>query len=147
MLRLPFFCLIVATNITYSQVFSSGVTPTSQCTAWTSFVAQLIGRSYSLLTLRGSSDPVGVTVTDPVIIGNIALALSTSVAYGPVTTNSRLWAVGSCGGGYELSASGAVCACVTGYNVRPCIGNSNYGGINNVTCSAATQTIIVTFQY
>lgn len=141
------FSFLIATNLTYSQSFTSGATPSSQCSAWTSFVAQLTVRPYSLLILRGSIDPIGVIVTDPFAIGNIALALRTSTSYGPLTSNSRSWAVGSCGGGYELSASGSVCACVTGYNVRPCIGNSNYGGINGATCSAPSQTIIVTFQY
>jgi hypothetical protein len=141
------YCLIVAT-VTYTQIFTTGVTPSSQCTAWSTFVAQLTVRAYTLLTLCGSNDPVGVIVNDTVVIANIALALRTSAAYGPVTTtNSRSWAVGSCGSGYELSASGAVCFCVTGYNIRPCIGNSNYGGINGVTCSAPTQIITVIFRY
>jgi hypothetical protein len=133
--------------ITYSRSFTSGTTPSSQCTAWTTFVAQLTVHSYILLTMSGSIDPIGVTVTDPTVIAAIALALRTSGSYGPVTSNSRSWAVGGCGGGSELSASGSVCYCVTGYNVRPCIGNSNYGGINGATCSAGTQTLIVTFQY
>jgi hypothetical protein len=138
--------LIVAT-VKYSQSLTYGVTPSSQCTAWTSFVSQLTVRSYTLLTLCGTNDPIGVTVTDTTVIASIALALRTSTAYGPVTTNSRSWAVGSCGGGYELSASGSVCYCVTGYNVRPCIGNYNWGGINGATCLAGTQTITVVFQY
>lgn len=97
--------------------------------------------------MRGSLDPVGVTLTDPVVIGNIASALKNSMAYGPVTSNSRSWAVGACGSGYELSATGAVCICVTGYIARPCIGNANFGGINGSTCTAPSQTITVTFLY
>ncbi|CAF1156034.1 unnamed protein product, partial [Adineta ricciae] len=135
------------TNITYSQLFIMGVNPVSQCAAWANFVAQLTIRPYNLLILSGSMDPVGVKVLDPVVIGNIALALQTSTAYGPVSTNSRSWAVGSCGSPYELSASGAVCYCVTGYNIRPCVGNGNFGGINGLTCSAANQTMTVIFQY
>lgn len=136
-----------AFELVYSQNFTNGITPTTQCTAWTSFVAQLTVLPYTLLTMSGTLDPVGVTVIDPTVIANIALALRTSTAYGPVTSNGRSWEVGSCAGGYELSASGSICACpTTGYIVRPCIGNLNYGGINGTTCSAPTQTMTVIFQ-
>jgi hypothetical protein len=141
------FLLFLVSNITYSQSFTTGVIPTTQCTAWATFVALLTVRPYSLLIARGSVDPVGVTVTDPVVIGNIALALRTSTAYGPVNSNARSWGVGLCGGGYELTVTGFVCSCTTGYVVRPCIGNTNYGGINGATCSGLTQTMMVTFQY
>ncbi|CAF1187508.1 unnamed protein product [Didymodactylos carnosus] len=135
-------------TVTYSQCFTSGATATSQCTAWTTFVAQLTPRAYTLLTIRGTQDLVGVTVTDATVISNIASALRTSTAYGPVTSNSRSWAVGSCGTAYELSASGTTCQCASpGYIARPCLTNLNWGGINNITCSAASQTITVIFQY
>jgi len=99
------------------------------------------------MTVRGSVDPVGVSVTTASVIASLALALRTSTAYGTVTSNGRSWAVGSCGGGYELSANGAVCSCTTGYDVRPCIGNANYGGINGATCTGVTQTMIVSFTF
>jgi len=102
--------LILAENITYSHSFTTGVTPTSQCTAWTSFIALLPLRLYAVLKLNGSVNPVGVSVIDPVVIGYIVLALSRLTAYGPVTPNSRSWTVGVCGSGYELSANGAVCS-------------------------------------
>lgn len=133
--------------MTYSQFFTYGVTASSQCSAWTSFVALLTVRTYTSLNIRGSLDSVGVTITDPTVIGAIAAALRTSTAYGPVTSNGRSWAVGGCGPGMELSATGTVCWCNTGYIVRPCIGNLNWGGVNGATCSASSQTLIVEFQY
>jgi len=133
--------------MTYSQSFTSGSTPSSQCTAWTNFNALLPLRPYTSMNIRGSIDPVGVTLTNAAMISGIVLALRTSTAYGTVTSNGRSWAVGSCGSGYELSANGAVCSCTTGYDMRPCIGNSNWGGINGATCSGGTQTMIVTYYY
>lgn len=131
----------------YSQSFTSGSTPSSQCTAWTSFVAQLTTLPYTLLTINGTLDPVGITIVDPSVIASIALALRTSSAYGPVTSNGHSWAVGGCGGGSELSASGSICSCPSpDYIVRPCIGNSNFGGINSATCSGPTQVMMVLFQ-
>ena len=144
---LLFYCLTLATTITYSQSFTVGATPSAQCAAWTSFVSLLPLRTYTSMTLRGSLDVTGVSVTTPSVISAIVLALYTSTPYGPVTSNGRSWAVGVCGGGYEVSANGGVCTCTTGYGIRPCIGNSNFGGINGATCSASTQTIILSFTY
>ena len=58
--------------------------------------------------MNGTFDSVGVTVTDPIVIANIALVLRTSTAYGPVATNGRSWIVGTCGSKSELSANGSV---------------------------------------
>jgi hypothetical protein len=99
------------------------------------------------LTLSGSFDSTGVTVYDSTVINNIAQALHTSTLYGPVTSNYVSWAVGLCGSGYELSANGAICTCSTGYDVRPCQGTANYGGINSASCFGASQTMTVTFSY
>ncbi|CAF2098007.1 unnamed protein product [Rotaria magnacalcarata] len=74
--------------------------------------------------MNGTYDSVGVTITNATVIAAIAVALRTAVAYGPVTTNGRSWAVGACGGGSELSAAGSICACPNPqYIVRPCIGS------------------------
>ena len=139
--------VILAGSLTYSQTFIYGATPSTQCTAWTTFGAYLPLRTYTSMTIYGSLNGVGVTLTDPTTIYNIVLALRTSTAFGPVTYNGRSWAVGACGSGNELSANGAVCYCSTGYDLRPCIGNYNWGGINGVTCSASTQTMAVSFYY
>ncbi|CAF4590768.1 unnamed protein product [Rotaria socialis] len=111
-----------ALNIVYSQSFTSGVTPSSACTAWTNFVAQLTPLPYTLLQMNGTYDSVGVTITDSTVIAAIAVALRTAAAYGPVTTNGRSWQVGACGTGSELSAAGSICMCPSpDYLVRPCI--------------------------
>lgn len=139
----------LGSSIIYSQTFASGTIPSAQCTAWHTFRSQLVVRPYTSLTIRGSNDPTGITLTNPTYIAGIANALQTYTAYGPVTANGYTWVVGNCavsGIQYELSATGATCSCATGYVVRPCIGNSNWGGINGATCSGGTQTMIVIFQ-
>ncbi|CAF3316223.1 unnamed protein product [Rotaria socialis] len=130
--------------IVYSQSFSSGTTPSSQCTAWTTFRALLVGTSYTSLTISGSNDPTGITLTNAVYVNAIAQALRTYSTYGPVSSNSYSWQVGGCGSGPELTATGCICCCNTGYTVRPCIGNSNWGGVNSNACSAGSQTLTVT---
>ena len=100
------------------------------------------------MTISGTYDTIGVTLTDPTIISDIALALITSSYYGPVFSNGRSWMVGMCGGGSELSAGGSICSCTVGdYLLRPCIGNLNWGGANTDTCSGPSQTLNVIFQY
>jgi hypothetical protein len=100
---------------------------------------------YIALTMRGTLDPVGVTIADPTVIANIALALRTNGTYGPVTSNSRLWHVLPCGGGIDLSADGLACSCASVYSARPCTGNANWGGVNSTTCSGPSQIMIVEF--
>lgn len=96
--------------------------------------------------MKGSNNPIGITLTNSFHVTAIANALRTNTSYGPVTSNGYSWAVGSCGSSIELTATGSMCACNTGYTVRPCIGNLNWGGINGVTCSSASQTLTVIFQ-
>lgn len=139
---------ILAVNLTYSQAFTSGVTPTTQCTAWTTFNSFLPLRAYTAMNMFGSLSGTGVTLTDPTTIFNIVLALRTSTAYGPITFGGRTWGVALCGGGYELISNNGTCSCNSGYNIRPCTGNSTtWGGINGATCSASTQTMSVRFAY
>ena len=131
----------------YSQFFTRGSTPTSQCTAWTSFVAQLMVLPYTSLTINGTYDSIGITLTNSSVVASIASALRTSTSYGPVTSNSRSWTVGTCGSSSELSASGSICSCPNpNYIVRPCMSNSNFGGVNTDTCGGPSLTMTVIFQ-
>jgi hypothetical protein len=140
------FDFFAASPIIYTQSFTSGVTSPSQCSAWVTFQSQLISLPYSSLTIEGSNNPTGITLTNPTYILAIANALQTNTAYGPVSSNGYSWEVGTCLSGSELTATGSICGCNTGYTVRPCTGSSDWGGINGPTCGASTQTITVIFQ-
>lgn len=129
----------------YSQSFTTGTTPSSQCTAWTTFQATLTCTAYTLLRLSGSNSVAGINETNPVVVNAIAAALRTSSAYSG-TSNGITWMVGACGSGSELSAAGSICSCPTSSLIRPCIGNSNWGGLNSATCGGVSQTITVLFQ-
>jgi len=100
------------------------------------------------MIIKGTNNPTGIELTTPAYISGIANALRTNSAYGPVSSNGYSWAVGNCAvsGTYmELTATGSVCSCNTGYTVRPCIGNGNWGALNAYTCSGNTQLITVIF--
>ncbi|CAF1513112.1 unnamed protein product, partial [Adineta steineri] len=128
----------------YSQSFVSGVYSASLCSAWTSFVASLTCSTYKSFTLSGTYNTNGINATNSVVVNAIATALRTSSTYSG-TSNGVTWYVGTCGGGMEL-ASTAVCACATGYSIRPCIGDLNWGGVNSATCSGPSQVITLSFQ-
>ncbi|CAF1476738.1 unnamed protein product [Adineta steineri] len=94
--------------------------------------------------LFGTYNTNGINATNSVVVNAIATALRTSSAYSG-TSNGVTWYVGTCGSGMEL-ASTAVCACATGYSIRPCIGGLNWGGVDSTSCSAPSQVMTLSFQ-
>jgi hypothetical protein len=140
------FDLHQGSSIKYNRSFIGRANSSSQCSAWTSFQSSLSSCSYSSLTISGSRHPTGITMTGRTDVFAIANALSTHTAFGTVYSNGYSWTVGFCGNGFELSATGSICTCYSGYSVRPCRGGSSWGGINGITCSAASQVMTVIFQ-
>ncbi|CAF0768643.1 unnamed protein product [Adineta steineri] len=134
-------------STTYSQTFTSGVTPTDQCTAWRVFTTGLTCSSYSLMQMYGSNDLVGITVTDSSVVTSLALALRYNSTLG-VTYNGITWQVGQCSSGtsYVITATGILCNCASGYTMRPCHGDSNWGGMAGSTCGAGTQAMSLHFE-
>ncbi|CAF0768626.1 unnamed protein product [Adineta steineri] len=137
--------LIVACSTTYSQTFTGGVAPTTQCTAFRVFTTGLTCSSYSLMQMYGSNDPVGITVTDSSVVTALALALRYNNTFG-IMYNGITWKIDLCGSRYEITATGSVCSCTAGYTMRPCHVNSDWGGIAGSTCSPATQTMSLHFE-
>jgi hypothetical protein len=138
----------ITTKITFSEAFIQGQGSASNCSAWTTFQSQLLATNpYSKLTIKGSLDPVGVSVTDPAKVLQLANALRTGASIS-ITDGGRTWRTGNCGGGIELTASGSICQCSNSYTVRPCIGatNQNWGGAGTNTCGGPSQTLIVEFE-
>jgi len=127
---------------TYSQGFTQNATANAQCGAWQTFEASLTG-SYSSIQVSGSQDPTGFTCLGAAA-NQICQAIHTKAPVS-VACAGRTWRVSTgCGTGeVELSLDGDVCACSSGYILRPCIGNLNWGGINGNTCGAVSQTMTV----
>src|SRR4030042_2223428 len=116
-----------AQDVVYSQTFTSGTSysPGSpQYDNWVSFRAQLntSTHTFTRATISGSSDPVGVSCADPVIVTQMADALRNGTP-GSWTCDSRTWLVGiGCGSlnAVEFNATGSTCQCDDpGYIVRP----------------------------
>jgi hypothetical protein len=139
------------TAITFTDSFTTGVTPSTQCTDWNTFRGKLTG-TYTSITMKGSKDMTGRTCSGAAA-NTLCQALHNGTTVGATSCGGYTWEIGiTCaamgGSPVELSADGTLCACTspTGYDVRPCIGNLNWGGINGVTCSAPTQTMTVSCQ-
>ncbi|RIJ46829.1 HYR domain-containing protein [Maribellus luteus] len=132
--------------IRFSADFAQREVSTS-CEDWEAFRADLSSSyTYKSVTIKGSMDSIGVSITDPDKVAQIADALRTG-SYISVDFEGRQWRVGLCGNGIELSAAGSTCMCEDDeYIIRPCIGNSNWGGAGTATCNGPSQTIIVEFE-
>lgn len=136
-----------AANVTFSQSFTQGQTPSSSTvTAWETFRSQLTG-SYSSFTWSSSNGST-ITVADAVKIQTLADSLRTASVTNQ-TIGANTWYVGTgCGSVYlvtvEFSNVGS-CTGASTYALRPLIGNNNWGGTNESTVNAPTQTITLTF--
>lgn len=128
----------------YSAFFENGETPTTQCTAFDTFRAGLTAPSYVSVQLGGGSAPPA-TCADPVEATALLDALRTGGSLS-ASCGGTTWRVGPCGDGMEISAgTTSLCNCNAGVHVlRPCIGNSNWGGVGTASCSAPSQTLSVT---
>lgn len=141
---------VKAQTLIYSQAFVQSSGSLNQCNAWRTFRSSLLVYSYHTLTIQAGTSNATISCTNPTIIADIALCLRTGISRTWVD-GSNTWNVGTCGSGgspsgtgWELSVNNGNCLCSSGFCVRPCIGNSNWGG-QGTTCSAPSQTMVVTF--
>jgi hypothetical protein len=134
-------------GFTFSQDFFEGATPFGQCDQWNVFLGQVGGGQFNSVTLSGTFNTAGLTCNDPVAATQICQSMHDG-GFASVFCNGRVWNVGQCGFGTEVSADGSTCVCAFGSGnvARPCIGNSNWGGVNTTTCFGPTQNITVTCQ-
>lgn len=148
-----------ATTTTYSSAFTNGTAATTaQSNDWRTFLTSLTG-SYTKIVIS-SSTGASISVTDAVVVPNIATALKNSTTSSPTSTSytigSLVVVIGACGSDIELTigpVGTGLCQCINSgvYTVRPGIGgsNANWGGANNYTCSSGgggvSQTLTVSF--
>jgi hypothetical protein len=140
-----------ASNVVYSAAFTQGAgASVSAMNGWETFRSQLTG-SYNSFTWS-STNGQSITVTDATGVQTLANALRTATRTN-VTIGANTWFVGTgCGSvaGYansvEFSNVGS-CSSSSTYALRPMIGtsNSNWGGTNEYTVNAPSQTITLTF--
>lgn len=131
----------------FVRTFSDGSLATSQCTDFKAFLSGLVPGNYQNVTLLGTNDSWGRSCTDPIIVNILATNLRNGTSYTSPPCGGHVWSVGNCEGQPEISAGAQVCACsAVGYSFRPCIGNSNWGGVNTPTCGGPNQTMGLAFE-
>jgi hypothetical protein len=138
------------TGITFSQAFTGGTAPSSAIeTAWNTFRSQLTGTTYTQF-VWSSTNGNSLTVSDPTKVQTLANNLRTATV-GNVTIGANSWFVGTgCGtpkiGGVAVEFSNVgSCTASSTYALRPMINNANWGGTNQSTVGAPSQTITLTF--
>jgi hypothetical protein len=149
MIVFPVSFIKTGSGPTFSQAFTQGVAPTTTIeTAWNTFRASLTG-SYTSFTWSSTNGNT-LTVTHPTLVQSLASGLRTATITS-VTINSVSWRVGTgCGtpkiGGVAVEFSNiGSCSASSTYALRPMINNSNWGGTNQSTVNAPSQTITLTF--
>lgn len=142
-------------GVTFSQTFTQGVSPgTTIENAWTTFRGQLTGIYTQFVW--SSSNGSSITVIDGIKVQQIANALRTGTTGTNFSTTigSNTWRVAqNCSVTSPIPAQAieftndGLCSCggAGRYTMRPFIRNSNWGGTNQSTCGAPTQTITITF--
>lgn len=146
-------------SLVWSESFAMGLPPTKdQCDNWTAFLHGLADQKFMSVTVSGTYDQAGVTISDPVIATELARLLSSAAlntsSGGSVVFEGRTWTVSKCianqicglgGAGVGLSIDATGCNCTGAYAVRPF--TKNWGGINTGICSTSpSQTMTVQFR-
>jgi hypothetical protein len=139
-----------STGVTFSQSFTAATAPTSAIeTAWNTFRSRLTGTTYTQF-VWSSTNGSSITVSDPTKVQTLANNLRTATV-GNVTIGANVWFVGTgCGtpkiGGVAVEFSNVgSCNAASTYALRPMINNGNWGGTNQSTVGAPSQTITLTF--
>ncbi len=130
----------------FSEFFQGGVTETAgECTNWETFRANLQPTKYTCVQLVGSGAK-GRTTCDAPNVQLVATALRNGTT-ASVISGSDTWNVGTCGSGIEINANaGGICGCAAVPILRPCIGNTNWGGVGTATCPGPSQSIQLIFR-
>lgn len=159
----------VTGKIAYSDTFVQGVTycpSNNQYSSWGTFRAKLDTTNYTILsiTMKGTYDATGRTCSDSFMARKLAHRLKNPISGSDltVTCGSYTWVVaglGSCisGGscastsdnvGISADGASAACNCYTpSYQMRPIIGNGNWGGVNTNSCPGLSQRMTLEFTY
>lgn len=87
-------------TLVYSEAFTSGATPTTQCTAWAAYRASLVSaNAYTGFKISGSLNTTGISCTNPTVAAAVANALRTATNY-TGSSDGFTWRVGTtCGSG------------------------------------------------
>jgi hypothetical protein len=154
-------------NVGGNQVYSEGNTfvwianftsgssaGTSVEESWRIFLINVPSAGATSLRMRGTFNTTGVALTTNVstFISNMKAGTSYTTASWIVNIGCGSPSIGqtgtTSGQSVDIGFNISFCDCPNpGYNVRPHIGNSNWGGINTATCGGPSQFMSVVVTY
>jgi len=113
---------------------------TGQCRSFRNFIQTAYNQKMSILTMFTNIHTTRITCSESAKVRQILWHTVHRRQYS-VVCSGRWWRTGGCGNWNEICANcGSICRCNSGISIRPCIGNSNWGG-SGQTCGAATQVL------
>ncbi|HEU5148496.1 MAG TPA: hypothetical protein VFT90_17335, partial [Chryseosolibacter sp.] len=124
---------LFAQTVTWSESYEQGLAPTpEQHQRWNDFLASLKDKKFASVTLSGTFDETGKTLSDPVAVEQLATLLNTGTA-GSVEANGQTWTVTNCdtgngvfGIGLKVDGVGTSCLCGDLYALRPLALNDDW---------------------
>ena len=116
----------------------------SHCTTMQTFQNSLIGKQATSVTVEAgsSTDTCSTAAVANQIIQKFATCTSSCTSQS-FSCDGETWWVGICGGGEISVGTGGICRCSSQLTIRPCIGNSNWGGGSGKACGASSQTLSI----
>lgn len=145
-----------AQTVTWSDSFVQAAAPTTeQCLNWENFLSQLDQKTFATVTISGSNDPVGISISDPAAATQLAQLLSSKTP-GSVTSGGHTWTVANdcgisaCNTGLAITLTVdpaySYCNCNENYSIKPQSSGNQWGGINSgVSCGAPSQSMQLVF--
>ena len=132
----------VTDNVTWSDTFFRGVTPTQEQRAkFIAFTDNLTVGTYRKIWI-GNTDNVTWCDNETLIDSVISNYDNMTYTFRGQYCGEMYWTFGKCGTGNEISAFPSVigdCACRgVGYTIRPLINNANWGGVEGSCTSNQT---------
>eukprot|EP01084_Bolivina_argentea_P150111 262147_1 len=126
-------------NIIFSEDFIGGAS-SPHCSIWNTFRSALTADlKYSSVTVSGTYDICGITMSEPAKVLQLANALRTSSTV-TVVDGSNTWRAGADCETVELTVNQALCECITtGYSIYPCDFTPFWGGVNTDICGSISQ--------
>ena len=139
----PLKTLRQLSSTSWSDYFTSGIiySTASECTSYYSFRTSASTATSISLTAYGTTRTCSDSSTAASIVSYWSACTSTyegqsssSCVDASWTCDGYTWRIGLCNGIEICVDCSSTCACNSGLSIRPCIGNSNWGGYST-TCS------------
>ena len=136
--------------MSWTQTLPSGQVSnnSSYCSTMETFQESLAGIEATSIVLGAGSR--FYSCTDKAIAQQITNAFSnckSDCSSQSFVCKGKVWNVGKCKSGAEISVGSNLCTCSGSLAIRPCVNDENWGGAGPSTCAQDKQTLSITINY